>query len=78
MVLAVPRLFASPATIDRVSVVNHTSYAMDVQVTGTSDGGDLRFTKDDLARADWKIVIPASVGARLAAAGATPTPPPDF
>jgi hypothetical protein len=41
-------------------------------------GGELRFTKTDLARAGWKIDIPQAVGNRLASEGAKPTPPPGF
>jgi hypothetical protein len=115
IVVAVPRLFASPAVVSRVSFVNNTNYAMDVQVTDAArngwtdlataerrrttvvrdvvdqgktwifhvesqgfDGGELQFTKDELKRADWKIVIPDSVGTKLAAEGAPPAPAPNF
>jgi len=37
-------------------------------------GGDLRLTRSELEAADWRIVIPADVGTRLAEAGAPPTP----
>ena len=115
IVATVPRLLATPATVDHVSFVNHTQYAIDVEASGAAhdgwtalataerqrttsaqavvdqgrtwvfrftsqgfSGGELRFTKDALARAGWKIDIPDAVGRRLAAEGATPTPPPDF
>jgi len=42
------------------------------------DGGELRLRRDDLARSGWRVVIPESVGERLAREGATPTPPTDF
>jgi hypothetical protein len=42
------------------------------------DGGEITVSRDDLVRAGWKVVIPASVGTRLAAGGAPATPPPDF
>jgi len=38
------------------------------------DGGELRLTRDSLIRSGWKVVIPPSVGAALAAGGAPPTP----
>ena len=38
------------------------------------DGGELRLTKDDLARASWWVVIPDAIGQRLAGQGAAPTP----
>jgi hypothetical protein len=115
IVVAVPRLIAGPATIGDVTLVNHTNYALDVNVgnghgDGTTllatvergrttvvgdvvdqgrtwvfqfesqgvDGGTLKLTKDALKRANWKVDIPASVGERLAAEGAPPTPPPGF
>jgi hypothetical protein len=115
IVIAVPRLLAAPSTVSRVSIVNNTKYALDVQVTDSGkdgwtdlttaqqqdttvvrdvvdqgntwifhvqsqgfDGGELQFTKDDLKRADWKIVIPESVGTKLAGEGAPPPPPPNF
>jgi hypothetical protein len=111
----VSRSMSQPATVHRLSIVNDTPYALDVEVTGASrdgwtglataererttdvsdvvdqgqtwifrvgsqgvDGGEVTVSRDDLARSDWKVVIPASVGTRLAAEGAPPTPPPDF
>jgi len=37
-------------------------------------GGELRLTRSELEASGWRIVIPAEVGARLAEAGAPPTP----
>ena len=37
-------------------------------------GGELRLTKDDLARVSWRVVIPDSIGRRMAGQGASPTP----
>lgn len=37
-------------------------------------GGELRLTRSELEAAEWRIVIPADVGGRLADAGAPPTP----
>ena len=113
--MLLPRTFAGPATISRVTFVNPTSYALGIEVTGARedgwtdlataererttevrdvvdpgktwifrfesqgvDGGELRLSKDELARAGWKVEIPASVGDRLAEKGAPPTPPPGF
>ena len=42
------------------------------------DAGQVQITKADLKRSDWRVVIPAAVGERLAGQGATPTPPPGF
>ena len=42
------------------------------------DAGEIRLREDDLARSGWRVVIPESVGERLARQGATPTPPTDF
>ncbi|HET7719777.1 MAG TPA: hypothetical protein VFK43_07410 [Acidimicrobiales bacterium] len=37
-------------------------------------GGELRLSRTELEAAGWRVSIPAEVGARLAAAGAPPTP----
>lgn len=37
-------------------------------------GGELVLTRAELEDADWRIVVPAEVGDRLARAGAPPTP----
>ena len=37
-------------------------------------GGELRLSRSELEASGWRIVIPAEVGARLAEAGAPPTP----
>ena len=42
------------------------------------DGGEVRYGENDLVRSGWKVVIPESVGERLAGQGATPTPPPGY
>jgi hypothetical protein len=39
IIATIPRLFANPATVDRVNFVNHTEYAMDVEVTGAGHDG---------------------------------------
>lgn len=39
-----------------------------------SSGGEVRLTRAELEAADWTVAIPAEVGARLAKAGAPPTP----
>jgi hypothetical protein len=115
VVATLPRVLATPSRVDRVTLVNHTQYAVVVDVNGghddgwmglgtaeretatdvrdvidqgdvwtfrfTSQGydaGEVRITKADLKRSDWKVVIPAAVGERLAGQGATPTPPPGF
>ncbi len=111
----IPRALSNPPHIAQVSIVNDTSYALDVQVAGASkdgwtglataernqttvvndvidqgntwifrlesqgvDGGELHYSKSELERAGWKIVIPDSVSKQLASQGATPTPPPGF
>jgi hypothetical protein len=40
------------------------------------DAGELRLTRADLDRADWKVVIPGEVAGRLAAAGRQESPRP--
>jgi hypothetical protein len=40
------------------------------------DAGELRLTRTDLDRADWKVVIPGEVAGRLAAAGRQESPRP--
>jgi hypothetical protein len=42
------------------------------------DAGELRYGESDLMRSGWKVVIPESVGERLAGQGVTPTPPPGY
>lgn len=37
-------------------------------------GGELRLTREELKASGWLVEIPAEVGARLATAGAPPTP----
>ncbi len=37
-------------------------------------GGELRLSRAELEASNWRIVIPADVGTRLAEAGAPPTP----
>lgn len=39
-----------------------------------ASGGELRLSRSELEAAGWRVSIPAEVGARLAAAGAPPTP----
>jgi hypothetical protein len=39
-----------------------------------ASGGELRLSRTELEAAGWRVSIPAEVGARLAAAGAPPTP----
>ena len=39
-----------------------------------ASGGELRLTRKELEASGWRVSIPADVGARLAAAGAPPTP----
>ena len=41
------------------------------------DGGEVQVAKADLARADWRIVVPDAVVERLRAAGAPPSPSTD-
>jgi hypothetical protein len=38
------------------------------------DGGELRFTREQLQRSDWQVVIAEPIGRRLAREGAQPTP----
>jgi hypothetical protein len=38
------------------------------------DGGELSFSKDDLVRSGWRVMIPSAIGDRLASHGASPTP----
>jgi hypothetical protein len=38
------------------------------------DGGEMHLTKDELTRSEWRVVIASSVGQRLAAQGAPPSP----
>ncbi len=37
-------------------------------------GGELRLTRAELEASNWKVIVPAEVGRRLAEAGAPPTP----
>ncbi len=39
-----------------------------------ASGGELRLSRTELEAAGWQVSVPAEVGARLAAAGAPPTP----
>ena len=39
-----------------------------------ASGGELRLSRTELEASGWRVSIPAEVGARLAAAGAPPTP----
>jgi hypothetical protein len=39
IVAIIPRAFSNPSTISQVSIVNNTSYALDVQVAGASKDG---------------------------------------
>lgn len=39
-----------------------------------ASGGELRLSRTELAASGWRVVIPEEVGARLADAGAPPTP----
>lgn len=39
-----------------------------------SSGGELRLSRAELRASGWRVVIPGEVGARLAEAGAPPTP----
>ena len=94
------RVLAGPTFVDRIAVVNPTSYAFDVEITGADrhgwlqlgevdqrattefevvldqgaawivrladgEGGELRFTRDELVRAGWRIEIPTSIESRL-------------
>jgi hypothetical protein len=111
LVVIAPRIFVDPARVDRVTFVNRTAYASEVEVTdarragwlplgtverGASttltnvvdqgdawifrvraqglDGGELRFSKDELIRSGWQVVIAGPVGSRLERQGASPTP----
>jgi hypothetical protein len=40
--------------------------------SGPHEGGELTLTRDELARAGWRVAIPASVESRLGAEGAPP------
>lgn len=40
------------------------------------DGGEVTVTRSDLAASNWQLIVPASVGDRMSAAGAAPTPTP--
>ena len=94
------RLLAGPAFVHRITVVNPTAYAVDVDLTGAGrhgwlevgaaerrsttvleevldqgstwivrlaggEGGELRFTREELARAGWRVEIPTAMEARL-------------
>ena len=37
---------------------------------------ELRLSRDDLAAADWTVMVPDSAGGALEAAGLEPSPPP--
>jgi hypothetical protein len=39
-----------------------------------ASGGELRLSRAELEASGWRVAIPAEVGARLAGAGAPPTP----
>ena len=111
VVAVAPRVFVDPARVDRITFVNRTVYAAEVEVTdarragwlrlGTAerdtttsvtrvidqgdewvfrfgsqglDGGEIRMSKRDLIRSDWKVVIGVPIGDRLEMQGAPPTP----
>ena len=38
------------------------------------DGGELSFSKDDLVRSGWRVVISRAIADRLTSQGASPTP----
>jgi hypothetical protein len=40
------------------------------------DGGELRVTRSQLEADDWEVSVPASVGDRIRASGAPPSPAP--
>lgn len=39
-----------------------------------ASGGELRLSRTELAASGWRVAVPVEVGARLAEAGAPPTP----
>jgi hypothetical protein len=63
---------------------NRTSIAQEVFDVGEvwvfrlrgqgEDGGELHFLRSQLEQSQWKVQLPASVGARLTAEGVPPTP----
>ena len=94
------RLLAGPTFVNRITVVNPTPYAFDVEITGADrhgwlqlgevdqrattafeavldpgsawivrladgEGGEVRYTRDELVRAGWRVQIPTAVESRL-------------
>lgn len=41
--------------------------------SGHGDGGEIRVSREELVRSDWRVTVPPSIGERLAAAGVAPS-----